>query len=109
MTAEPLPAGRVFGLGQVLTLACSNTAAQQLFCSYAELLEVLAFMLADIPLAADIPAAIERCRPGVLADHPELAGLKPPAPLAPDTEVLTWLDRQEQRHGRELLLHSAVT
>ncbi len=108
MTA-PASEGRLFDLGQVLTLACSDTDAQQLFCSYAELLDVLGYMLADVPMADDIPDAIERCRPVVLEQHPDLAGTAPPLPLASDTEVLTWLADQAAEHGTKLALRPLTT
>lgn len=98
------PVGRLFTLGQVLTLACANTQAQQMFCSYAELLDVLGYMLDDVPLAERIPEAIEECRPTVHAAHPDLALVHPPAVDAPDIEVLAWIAAQEREHGPELLL-----
>jgi hypothetical protein len=102
---RPDAPARTFTAGQVLTLACSNAQAQQLFCSYGDLLEVLGYMLGDIPLAEEIPDAVERCRPAVLAEHPALANVGPPAVLAADTAVLTWLTHQETEHGTEFVLH----
>ena len=103
-TPPSQPEGRMFSLGQVLTLACANTEARQIFCSYAELLDVLGYMLNDVPLDDDIPAAIERCRPAVHRAHPDLAHLHPPKVGEPDTNVLAFIAAQEREHGRELWL-----
>lgn len=110
LSAEPeqgtpaTPASRSFSIGQVLTLACAHTDMQQSFCSYGDLLDVLGFMLGDVPAADDIPDAIDRCRPAVQAAYPELAAEDPPAPGASDTAVLAWLSQQERQHGAELTL-----
>lgn len=101
--AAPSP-GRLFTLGQVLTLACGNTEAQQMFCSYAELLDVLGFMLNDVPLAEAIPDAIEQCRPAVLLQRPELAHVEPPRITAPDAAVLAFLADHERDLGATLTL-----
>ncbi len=50
-TPAPPPAARMFTAGQVLTVACANTDAHQMFCSYADLLDVLGFLLNDVPMA----------------------------------------------------------
>ena len=101
----PAPAaGHPFSLGQVLTLACANIEAHQMFCPYGDLLAVLGFMLSDVPLAEQLPAAIERCRPEVHRQHPNLIAVQPPAVNSPDTAVLSWLAAQEREHGTELAL-----
>ncbi|QEA10824.1 hypothetical protein [Mycobacterium phage Weirdo19] len=107
MNAPELP-GRLFSIGQVLTLTSSNIEAQQMFCSYGDLLDVLGYLLSDVPMAEDIPAAIEQCRPAVRRAHPSLAHLTPPAPLAPDTEVLTWLSAMAAAHGEQLMLRPII-
>ncbi|ORA24929.1 hypothetical protein [Mycobacterium aquaticum] len=95
---------RPFTIGQVLTLACASTEADQMFCSYGDLLAVVGFMLSDVPLADHLPAAIERCRPEVLKQHPDLMVVQPPTVNATDTAVLSWLAAQERVHGTELSL-----
>lgn len=108
LSAEPeqgtpaTPASRSFSIGQVLTLAIPP--AEQVFCSYTDLLDVLGYMLNDVPAASDIDDAIDLCRPAVQAAYPELAAADPPAPDASDTAVLAWLSEQETRHGAELTL-----
>ncbi|WP_319456910.1 MULTISPECIES: hypothetical protein [unclassified Mycobacterium] len=98
------PTGRLFKLGQVLTIACADAEAQQVFCTYGELLDVLGYLLDDVPLADDMAAAIEQCRGYVHRWHPDLAAVAAPALNAPDTTVLAWLAAQEAEHGPELLL-----
>uniref|UniRef100_A0AAU8GQU0 Minor tail protein n=1 Tax=Mycobacterium phage JustASigh TaxID=3158894 RepID=A0AAU8GQU0_9CAUD len=95
---------RSFTIGQVLTLACARTDEQQSFCSYGDLLDVLGYMLGDVPAADDIPDAIEQCRPAVRQAYPELAAEIPPPLNAPDTAVLSWLSHQERQYGGELTL-----
>lgn len=104
MTEPATDTGRPFSIGQVLTLACGNTEAQQVFCTYGELLEVLGYMLADVPLAEDIPAAIQRSRAAVHSQYPRLALLQPPSVTASDTAVLAWIAAQEREHGPTLAL-----
>lgn len=110
LSAEPeqgtpaSPASRSFSIGQVLTLACAHTDMQQSFCSYGDLLDVLGFMLGDVPAADDIPDAIDRCRPAVQLAHPALVAEIPPPLNASDTAVLSWISHQERQHGSELTL-----
>lgn len=109
MTAAPAPAedplARSFTLGQVLSVAVGDTDAHQLFCSWGEFLDVVGYLLSDVPLVEDMPREVaERARPAVLEQHPDLAGVTPPAVLASDTEVLAWLAEQEAAHGERLTL-----
>ena len=90
---------RAFSIGQVLSIACSDTEAHQLFCPYGDILDVLGYMLSDVPGADDLPDAIEECRPAVLEAFPALGEIAPPAPDAPDVAVLAWIGMQEQEHG----------
>lgn len=111
---------RTFTVGQVLTIAVGDLDAHQLFCPYAEFLDIVGYLLADVPsLDGDpnadppIPPMVEvveqRCRPAVLDQHPELATVDPPAVLASNTAVLSWLAAQEAAHGERLALRPVVT
>ena len=100
----PPPAARSFTIGQVLTVACANTEAHQMFCSYAELVDVLGFLLNDVPMADELADAIEQCRPHVVLAYPDFGHVHPPALDASDTAVLAWIAAQEREHGAELAL-----
>ena len=102
------PTERTFTIGQVLSVAVGDLDAHQLFCAWGEFLEVVGYLLDDVPLLEDMPAAVaERARPTVLAQHPELAKVKPPPVLASNTDVLSWLAGQEREHGARLHLEPA--
>lgn len=99
------PTNRTFTIGQVLTVACGNLAAHQLFCAWAEYIDVVRYLLNDVPLLEDMPTEVaDRARPAVLAQHPALAGVQPPPVLATDTTILSWLAEQERAYGERLAL-----
>jgi hypothetical protein len=99
--AEPL-AYNEFPIGAVLTIACGS--ATQIFCTYKECIRVLGFMAHQVPHPDDTQAYIDTARPAVLAQHPELADVKPPTPGAPDTVILAWLKQQEEALGATFTL-----
>lgn len=105
------PTNRAFTIGQVLTVARGDLAAHQLFCSYGEFLDIVGYLLDDVPLVEDMPATVaEKARPAVLAQHPQLAAVPPPPLTASDTAILSWLVEQEKRYGERLTLRPiAVT
>lgn len=120
--ATPPPSGpREFTLGQVLTLACADTPITRHFCSWGEFLQVVGYLLGDVPSidgdpgdpgadppVAPIPSLAEevatRARPAVLAQYPDLATVDRPAVSAPDVTVLAWLADLETTYGPRLTL-----
>jgi hypothetical protein len=90
-----------FPLGVVLTLAHGSNA--RLFCSLPALYDALGWMLADHPMSTEVDTFIERVRPAVLEQHPELADIKPTRATT-DTGILKWLADLEAQHGAELAL-----
>lgn len=100
----PVSPPRDFPLGVVLTLAVGSH--DRPFCELRDLYAVLGHMLATVPGADQMDAAITACRGAVLRQHPTLAGLVAPSPAADDTTVLAWLAAQEQLHGATLPLTS---
>lgn len=114
------PTERTFTIGQVLSVARGNLAANQIFCTWGEFLDVVGYLLNDVPSLGGDPSAeppippmsevvAQRARPAVLEQHPTLAGVKAPAVLASDTEVLAWLVEQERKHGERLMLRPVET
>lgn len=104
MTDPILLAPRLFPLGAVLTLTAGSL--ERPLCSLSDLYAVLGFLLADIPAADDLDAAITACRPIVLAQHPDLEPVIAPGPAAPDAAVLAWLADREAQFGAVLELAS---
>ena len=93
------PTARKFTVGQVMTVLAGSS--ERTFCSWGEVLDVLGWLLQDVPLADEVDSAIEACRPAVAAQHPALVAYTAPPPRASDTYVLEWLGSIELDHGRE--------
>lgn len=95
---------RVFPIGAVLTLAVGSH--DRLYCPLSDLYDVLGHLLATVPAADDLAAAVDYCRAPVLLQHPELATVTAPPDTASDTELLGWLADTEAVHGATLELTS---
>lgn len=91
------PAARKFSAGQVMTVLVGS--ADRVFCSWGALLDVLGWLLQDVPLADRIGEAIERARDGVQRQHPDLVAEQAPPAGASDSAVLQWLAEIEERFG----------
>lgn len=103
--SEPIMlAPRTFGLGAVLTVTAGSY--ERPLCPLGDLYAILGFLLADVPAADDLAAAITVCRPIVLAQHPELEPVTAPGPDTPDAAVLAWLADREAQFGSSLTLTS---
>jgi hypothetical protein len=101
------PTPRKFTVGQVMTVLAGGSGVR-VFCSWGETLDVLGWLLQDVPLAEKIVPAIEAARPGVAEQHPELAKVKAPPARASDTTVLKWLADLSEEHGNLLELVPVV-
>lgn len=93
------PATRKFTAGQVMTVLVGS--ADRPFCSWGYLLDVLGWLLQDVPAHDRIDGAIERARGGVQLQHPDLVSVQAPAEGASDSTVLAWLADVEERFGDE--------
>lgn len=94
---------RKFTVGQVMTVLVGDP--ERIFCSYGELLDVLGWLLQDVPMTDQMGSAIEFCRGSVRAQHPELVAYIAPPADAGDTHVLTWLADIADKHGNLLELN----
>lgn len=99
------PTARKFTVGQVMTVLVGS--AERVFCSWGEVLDVLGWLLQDVPLVDEVDAAIEEARPSVARQHPDLVYTAPPA-KASDSHVLAWLADIEAAHGALLELAPVV-
>lgn len=93
---------RDFPLGAVLTVTAGSL--ERPLCSLSDLYAILGFLLADVPAADELDAAITACRPAVLTQHPQLAAVTAPPAATPDAAVLTWLADRETQFGPTLTL-----
>jgi hypothetical protein len=100
------PAARAFSAGQVMTVLVGS--ADRAFCTWGQLLDVLGWLLQDVPLADRVDAAIERARDGVQRQHPDLVAYTAPPAGASDSHLLGWLADIENRHGFEFELAPVV-
>jgi hypothetical protein len=99
------PTARTFTIGQVLSIAVGNAEAHQIFCSWGEYLDIVGYLLSDVPLLEELPDRVDdEAQPAVIDQYPGLAGVEPPPVLASNTEVLAWLAEQEEAHGERLTL-----
>lgn len=102
------PNVRTFTVGQVMTVLVGSVLADRVFCSWGELLDVLGWLLQDVPMADEVDGAIDECRPYVEDLYPDLATVDPPSADASDTHVLGWLADLSRRHGNLLELTPVV-
>lgn len=94
------PQARSFSAGQVMTVLVGSS--ERPFCTWGQLLDVLGWLLQDVPLADRVDAAIERARDGAARQHPDLVAYTAPPAGASDAHLLGWLADIEERHGDEL-------
>lgn len=95
---------RAFPIGSVLMLAVGSE--ERPLCPIGDLYDVLGHMLGDVPGAGDVDEFIDRCRPAVAAQHPQMAKLTPPDVDAPDEDVLAWIKEQSIKFGKAVELDS---
>lgn len=91
-----------FTAGQVMTVLVGSS--DRLFCTWGQLLDVLGWLLQDVPMADEVDAAIEEARPSVQTQHPALVAYTAPPVGASDSHVLEWLAAIELDHGLEFAL-----
>jgi len=100
------PQARPFSAGQVMTVLAGSS--ERAFCTGGQLLDVLGWLLQDMPAHDQIDGAIERARGGVQRQHPDLVPYVAPPEDASDSHVLGWLADIENRHGFEFELVPVV-
>lgn len=88
---------RRFSAGQVMTVLVGS--ADRPFCTWGQLLDVLGWLLQDVPAHDRVDAAIDYCRSSVQAKHPDLVGVQAPPAGASDAHLLGWLADIEERFG----------
>lgn len=91
------PNVRKFTVGQVMTVLAGS--ADRVFCTWGEVLDVLGWLLQDVPLVDDVAEAIAAARPGVARQHPDLGAYTAPPARASDAHVLSWLADIEASHA----------
>lgn len=91
------PNVRKFTVGQVMTVLAGD--AERVFCSWGEVLDVLGWLLQDVPMAEELGEAIAEARPGVARQHPGLVAYSAPPVGASDSHVLGWLADIEASHA----------
>jgi hypothetical protein len=67
------------------------------------LYRILNHLTGDSPVTHQLGRAAEACRPGVIEQHPQLAGVVPPEGIDVP-EVMAWIAEQERVHGDSLVL-----
>lgn len=96
------PNVRKFTVGQAMSVLVGSE--RRVFCTWGELLDVLGWLLQDVPMVDEIDDAIAVARPAVAEQHPALAAYAAPPEGASDTHVLGWLVDLSERHGNLLEL-----
>lgn len=69
------------------------------FCTLGNLYRILKTLDGEVPLADEIDAAVERVRPALAAQFPELAAITPPGIDADEQTILAWIADVERDHG----------
>ncbi|ACU71840.1 hypothetical protein Caci_2931 [Catenulispora acidiphila DSM 44928] len=100
MTSEP----RTFPIADVLSV----TTGVLLSHDHIEgVYRILNFLTGDSLLTHQLPGAAEACRPQVIAQHPWLADIQPPAGLNM-ADLFSWLTAVESEHPEVALVPVAT-
>lgn len=65
---------------------------------------ILDYLTGESLMTHQLPRAQEYCAPGLIAQHPFLADVTPPAEGCALADLMAWLEAMEQQHGTELLV-----
>ena len=97
----PEPEPKLFDLGDVLSVTTDRLVARD---HVGALYALLNFMTGDNLFTHQLPRAMNECRPALLAQHPALAGIEPPAwPDGVDpADVFAWVDSLRPTLGDQL-------
>jgi hypothetical protein len=63
---------------------------------------ILNDLTGDNLMTHQLPRAEDHCAPGLIAQHPFLADVTPPAEGCALADLMAWLEALEQQHGTEL-------
>ncbi|SKM39443.1 Uncharacterised protein [Mycobacteroides abscessus subsp. massiliense] len=91
------PTSRMFGLGAILTVTTDRMLAHDI----GEIYELLNFMTGDNLFTHQLPRAAGECKPALLEQHPQLAGIA--VPELPDADAyMAYLAGLEDTYDAEL-------
>lgn len=89
-------ATKTFHLGDVLSITTGLLVSPR---HMEGIYDVLNHMTGDNLFTHQLPRAVDECRPEVLRQHPDLAGVQHPAEFAGKPQVERWLAEQVARFG----------
>lgn len=92
---------RTFALGDILSASTGYLVSPR---GVEALYDVLGFMTGDTLWTHQLPRAADECKPHILAQHPDLAGVEVPAEFDGKAHVWRWLAEQVDRFGPERVL-----
>lgn len=95
---------REFPFADVLTVTTGRLLSRR---NMGGLHELLDWMTGQSLMTHQLPRAAEACRPTLLAAHPWLAGIEPPATESTG-ELLAWLDAVEAEHPGDVEVPQAA-
>ena len=89
---------RYFSLADVLTMTTGRLLSPR---RIEAVYDMANWMTGDYLMSHQLPRAADACGPAILAQHPQLRDVTPPAGIdVPD--LMAWLVDAEQRHGETL-------
>jgi hypothetical protein len=91
--AEP----REFHLGDILSVTTDRLVSPGLVPAVHELLD---YMTGDTLFTHQLPRASDECKPELLRQHPDLAGVQVPDQFDSDDHVWSWLAEQVATYGQ---------
>jgi len=85
-----------FHLGDILSITTGRVVSPD---RIGGIYNILNFMTGDDLFTHQLPRASDECRPALLAQHPDLAAVEPPADFDDEEHVWRWLAEQSAVYG----------
>lgn len=95
MTDQP---ARTFALDDILSVTTGRLLSRRHMDG---LYDLLSYMTDESLFTHQLPRAADVCGPALLAQHPQLRGVEPPADID-SADLLAWLVSVEREHGERL-------
>ena len=92
---------KTFHIGDVLSITTGRLVSKEGMGGVHRMLD---FMTQDELYTHQLPRAMDECRPWLLRQHPQLAGVEVPDEFSDEAHVWSWLDEQIARYGETLLV-----
>lgn len=93
-----MPDPKTYALADILTITTGRLLSPR---HIEAVYDIANWMTGDYLMTHQLPRAMDACGPALLAQHPQLEGVEPPADIdVPD--LMAWIANAEREHGAEL-------